>query len=60
MEKTKIKTGGYKRKTCTPKERKRLKEGIRAFRQALEEDEIEEKRKGSGLPEDWQSRIIRI
>ncbi len=51
-------------KTIAFKERKekgnqRLKEGIGKFREALEQDAKEAAARGSGLPKDWRSRILK-
>ena len=37
----------------------RLKEGIEKFREALEQDAKEAAARGSGLPKDWRSRILK-
>jgi len=36
-----------------------LKEGIEKFREALEQDAKEAAARGSGLPKDWRSRILK-
>ncbi len=38
---------------------KRDKEGIEKFREALEQDAKEATARGSGLPKDWRSRILK-
>jgi hypothetical protein len=48
--------GWVKRKSSN---KKRLKEGCLKYQQALEQDEIDRRNKGSGLPKDWRSRIFR-
>ncbi len=37
----------------------RLKEGIEKFRTALEQDAKKAAARGSGLPKDWRSRILK-
>lgn len=37
----------------------RLKGGIEKFREALEQDAKEAAARGSGLPKDWRSRILK-
>lgn len=38
---------------------RRLKLGIEKFREALEQDAKEAAVRGSGLPKDWRSRILK-
>jgi len=40
-------------------EGKKSEEMLVILYQALEQDELEERQRGSGLPDDWQSRILR-
>ena len=39
--------------------RKRLHEGMIKFTQALEQDAKDARLRGSGLPKDWRSRILK-
>ena len=41
------------------KDEQRLKAGIEKFREALEQDAKEAAARGSGLPKDWRSRILK-
>jgi hypothetical protein len=38
---------------------KRLKAGMEKFREALEQDAKDAAARGSGLPKDWRSRILK-
>jgi hypothetical protein len=58
-EKIKVAHGGYKKHHANSAEKKRAHEGAQKMCQALAEDEKEERQRGSGLPEDWQNKIIR-
>jgi hypothetical protein len=37
----------------------RVREGVAKMRQALEEDERKERKRGLGLPKDWRNRILK-
>lgn len=37
----------------------RLKEGLRKYKQALDQDEKKAAARGSGLPKDWRSRVFK-
>lgn len=40
--------------------KRRLREGFIKYQQALEQDEIDRRNMGSGLPKGWRSRIFRV
>jgi hypothetical protein len=59
VRKVEVTTGGYKIHRATRAERKRAHEGFVKMQQALIQDEIEQRNRGSGLPTYWRNRIIR-
>ena len=50
---------GFKKQEEKVNQRLKLKVGIEKFREALEQDAKEAAARGSGLPKDWRSRILK-
>lgn len=49
----------YRPHKANKAERQRLREGMQKFREALKQDAKEVATRGSGLPKDWRSKILR-
>ncbi len=54
-----VNTEEWEIESCVKEEGKKSEEMLVILYQALEQDELEERQRGSGLPDDWQSRILR-
>lgn len=55
-----VNTAGWEMKSCAEAEEQETRELLAKLCQALEQDELERRQRGSGLPDNWPNLIIRI